>query len=135
MNDDQELHLNLLYTEQNTLRAVPLYSQEECDMVKNDNSGSRQLSELWQYIRYLQSLLDREGIAYDAMKEKADSSFHAGEITPEHAKLLFSVFKGRNDVCSKRTKLKSGNFAYFPACENFWRYGVCPRTEHKPVKS
>lgn len=103
-------------------------------MVKNDNSGSRQLSELWQYIRYLQSLLDREGIAYDAMKEKADSSFHAGEITLEHAKLLFSVFKGRNDVYSKRTKLKSGNFAYFPACENFWRYGVCPRTEHKPVK-
>ena len=36
-------------------------------MVKNDNSGSRQLSELWQYIRYLQSLLDREGIAYDAI--------------------------------------------------------------------
>ena len=103
-------------------------------MVKNDNSGSRQLSELRQYIRYLQRLLDREGIAYDVMKDKTDSSFHEGEITPEHAKLLFSVFKGRNDVYSKRTKLKNGNFAYFPACENFWRYGVCPRTEHKPVK-
>ena len=103
-------------------------------MVKKDNSESIQLSELRQYIRYLQRLLDREGIAYDVMKDKTDSSFHEGEITPEHAKLLFSVFKGRNDVYSKRTKLKNGNFAYFPACENFWRYGVCPRTEHKPVK-
>ena len=103
-------------------------------MFKMDNSESIQLSELRQYIRYLQSLLDQEGIAYDAMEDKVDSSFCVGEITPEHAKLLFSVFKGRNDVYSKRTKLKNGNFAYFPACENFWRYGVCPRTEHKPVK-
>ena len=71
-------------------------------MLKKDNNGSIQLFELWQYIGYLQRLLDREGIAYNAMKGRTDSSFHAGEITTEHAKLLFSVFKGRNDVYSKK---------------------------------
>jgi len=55
-------------------------------------------------------------------------------ITPDHAKFFYSLFKGRNDIFSRRAKLKNGKAAYFPVCENFWRYGICPKRDSKKVK-
>ena len=52
-------------------------------------------------------------------------------ITKEHIRLFYSIFKGRKDVYSKRTVRKDGKAAYYPVCNNFWRYGICPRCEQK----
>lgn len=49
------------------------------------------------------------------------------EVTPELAGFFFSVFRGRADVFSRRVVRKDGKAAYYPACSNFWKSGVCPR--------
>lgn len=46
-------------------------------------------------------------------------------ITKEHAQFLYSVFKGRRDVYSKRSNREDGGSVYYPQCKNFWQEGVC----------
>lgn len=79
----------------------------------------------------LHKILDSAGIKYDA-GEKVNIADVI--ITKEHIKLFYSLFKGRKDVYSKRTVRKDGKAAYYPVCNNFWEYGICPRCEQKKIK-
>lgn len=79
----------------------------------------------------LHKILDSAGIKYD-VEEKVNIADEI--ITKEHIRLFYSIFKGRNDVYSKRTVRKDGKAAYYPVCNNFWRYGICPRCEQKKIK-
>lgn len=102
-------------------------------MTNIDNSLNGILDEL----SYLRSLLDENGIEYDyeAYCKKAVEAQECHqpvplEITPDMAKFFFSMFHGRVDVYAKRSKDKG----YFPQCENFWKWGLCPKKEKKKTK-
>ena len=60
---------------------------------------------------------------------QADTHIDFPEITAWHAKTLYSFFKGRKDVYSKRSINKEGKGVYYPVCRNFWQLGKCPRRE------
>lgn len=81
-------------------------------------------------ISYLRSLLDENGIEYDyaayckkALEKEVCPQLVQLEITPETAKFFFSMFHGRVDVYAKRSRDKG----YFPQCDNFWKWGLCPK--------
>ncbi len=105
---------------------------------------SKRISALEEEIKYLKSILDKNGISYLRSTVLEESSGQYGkqeetkiifpEITAEHAKLLYSMFKGRKDVYSLRATLKNGNTAYFPECENKWKSNLCPRAEGIQIK-
>ena len=87
-------------------------------------------NDLIQEIRYLEGLLDANGIAYDyrAYKEslriaEVEDEILIPELTREHAIAFYSMFRGRKDVFAKRSAKKG----YFTQCDNFWKYGVCPK--------
>ncbi|MCF0230634.1 MAG: hypothetical protein HUJ76_13195 [Parasporobacterium sp.] len=85
---------------------------------------------------YLKRLLEQAGIpyAYVAAGPDTNTAFSPA-ITVEHARLFFSYFWGRMDVYAKRSEnRKTGKAGYFPQCNNFWRYGVCPKAEGARVK-
>lgn len=95
------------------------------DGVDNESRISRLESE----IRYLKGLLDENGIAYD-YETYVDSSKKEGPVqiefpvlTAEHAIQFYSYFRGRKDVYVKRAAKKG----YYTQCNDFWKYGVCPR--------
>ena len=79
----------------------------------------------------LHKILDDAGIKYD-IEEK--TNILGESITKEHIRLFYSLFKGRKDVYSKRTVRKDSKAAYYPVCDNFWKYGICPRCEQKKTK-
>ena len=54
-------------------------------------------------------------------------------ISTAHARFFFSLFHGRSDVYSKWAVMKNGKSGYFPVCENFWKYGICPKADHQKV--
>lgn len=104
-----------------------------------------QIVVLKQEVAYLKSVLDTYGIPYnfpesdvvtnrlvENTQNKVEVLFP--EITPEHAKLLYSMFRGRKDVFSKRSKTKNGYSGYFPVCRNFWKYGLCPKACGEKIK-
>ena len=62
--------------------------------------------------------------------DKIDKEF----ITEKHTLFLYSLFKGRKDVYSKRATLKNGKSAYFPVCNNFWKEGTCPKRIGQKIK-
>lgn len=80
--------------------------------------------------QYLKSLLRKAGVSYEH-----HIHFDASEISYEQARLFFSYFWGRTDVYAKRYQnKKTGISGYFPQCNNFWRYGVCPKAERKKIQ-
>ena len=80
--------------------------------------------------QYLKSLLKDAGIHYGQRVH-----FNVDHISYEQARLFFSYFWGRTDVYAKRYEnKKTVSSGYFPQCRNFWRYGVCPKTERKKVQ-
>ena len=89
-----------------------------------------------QEIRYLRHLLDVNGIPYDyqAYKDSLATSQNNEivfpELTREHAISFYSMFRGRKDVFSMRSAKKG----YFTQCDNFWKYGVCPKRSGEKVK-
>ena len=87
-------------------------------------------------IRYLRSLLDENGIAYDFgafCKRKGEemelSQMVPIDITPETAKFFFSMFHGRVDVYAARS-----NSGYYTVCNNRWNNGLCPKQNGKKAK-
>lgn len=95
--------------------------------------------------KYLKSLLDQAGIAYDlksyALETNANFDIGQGEriipveITHNHAQIFFSYFWGRMDVFAKRFENKNtGKVGYFPQCNNFWKDGLCLKRTGKKVK-
>ena len=102
------------------------------DGVDNESRISRLESE----IRYLKGLLDENGIAYDyetyvdSSKKEEPVQIEFPVLTAEHAIQFYSYFRGRKDVYVKRA-VKKG---YYTQCNNFWKYGVCPKASGEKVK-
>ena len=84
----------------------------------------------------LRLLLDQAGICYEhpVREEDARDTVMPVQITEAHAALLYSVFKGRKDVYSKRGVRKDGGSTYFTQCDNFWKAGICPKQAGLKVK-
>lgn len=77
----------------------------------------------------LKKLLDEAGISYEISYNQIP------DVSLENARLFFSYFWGRTDVYAKRyINKKTGISGYFPQCNNFWRYGVCPKTNKTKVQ-
>ncbi|MBP5433337.1 DEAD/DEAH box helicase family protein [Ruminococcus sp.] len=95
---------------------------------------------------YLKALLDNAGISYASVDVERQSSqvlFDENQgrmivpvqLTHNHVRAFFSYFWGRMDIFSKRYQNKTtGKAGYFPQCDNFWRYGICPKTSGTKVK-
>lgn len=102
------------------------------DRVDNESRISRLESE----IRYLKGLLDENGIAYDyetyvdSSKKEEPVQIEFPVLTAEHAIQFYSYFRGRKDVYVKRAAKKG----YYTQCNNFWKYGVCPKASGEKVK-
>lgn len=87
----------------------------------------------------LRGLLAQAGIDYSACTGENVSALPVpdqGErilpfvITEDAARHFFARFWGREDVYAKRSvNKKTGKAGYFPQCDNFWRYGVCPKAD------
>ena len=101
-----------------------------------DISDSSYIDDLEQEIRYLHELLDINGISYDyqAYKDSLvtadDSEIEFPELTREHAIEFYRMFRGRKDVFAQRSAKKG----YFTQCDNFWKYGICPKRNGEKVK-
>ena len=95
-----------------------------------------EICQLQQEISRLHLLLDQAGISYEQppVHEENQDTVLPVTITDAHAKLLYSVFRGRKDVYSKRGLRKDGGSSYYPQCDNFWKYGLCPKREGKKTK-
>lgn len=64
-------------------------------------------------------------------KVKNSSLYHYGRCS----KAFFARFWGREDVYAKRSvNKKTGKAGYFPQCDNFWRYGVCPKSNKVKIQ-
>lgn len=95
---------------------------------------------------YLKSLLDNAGISYASFEQTTYSpnrlfdKNQGGRIVPvqithKHVQAFFSYFWGRMDVFSKRYQSKTtGKAGYFTQCNNFWKYGVCPKASGTKIK-
>ena len=101
-----------------------------------DISDSSYIDDLEQEIRYLHELLDINCIPYDyqAYKDSLvtadDSEIEFPELTREHAIEFYGMFRGRKDVFAQRSAKKG----YFTQCDNFWKYGICPKRNGEKVK-
>ena len=57
------------------------------------------------------------------------------DVSVDQARLFFSYFWGRTDVYAQRFQnKKTGKSGYFPQCNNFWRYGVCPKANRQKIQ-
>ena len=86
-------------------------------------------------LQYFKKLLDENGISYDYEAHLRALQSDVGDIIfpelgPEHASLLYSYFKGRQDVYSLRSSKKG----YYTQCNNFWKYGICPKRDGAKIK-
>ena len=86
-------------------------------------------------LQYFKKLLDENGIIYDYEAHLRALQSDVGDIIfpelgPEHASLLYSYFKGRQDVYSLRSSKKG----YYTQCNNFWKYGICPKRDGTKIK-
>ncbi len=87
----------------------------------------RKIAKLEQENQRLRELLVQHGIA-DIPPVQSEV------LTGQHAMLLYSLFRGRKDVYSRRSINKDGHAVYYPVCENFWKSGLCPKREGKKIK-
>ncbi|MBE6416903.1 MAG: DEAD/DEAH box helicase [Akkermansiaceae bacterium] len=95
------------------------------------------IKELQDEVQRLTLLLSRHGIVdiQDAEGEESDApQILMPEITAGHARVLYSYFKGRKDVYSRRNVNKDGRGVYYPVCENFWVAGKCPRRDGRKLR-
>ena len=103
----------------------------------------RKILQLEQEIAILHKLLDKAGIPYRAdvpvIKKQTCAEIVSVQqvktpvvvqLTPRHVNILYSYFKGRSDVYSKRAgkpNPKTGKYGYYTQCWNFWKEGICPK--------
>ncbi len=88
-------------------------------------------------VEHLQSILKEHKIEYELFEnsvnkvdDKTELTIKQEEITKEHAKFFYSMFKGRQDVYSKRGSKpnpKTGKTRYYTQCSNFWKDNICYR--------
>jgi len=80
----------------------------------------------------LKNLLAKAGIKYNSTEKTVYQSCSNSDqiITIEDARKFFSYFWGRMDVYSRRVEnKKTGKAGYFPQCNNFWKFGLCPKAD------
>lgn len=85
----------------------------------------------------LKDLLKQAGIDYSVCMDGTTEALSVPDqgkrilpfaITEDAARHFFARFWGREDVYAKRSvNKKTGKAGYFPQCNNFWHYGVCPK--------
>lgn len=114
----------------------------------NEEQYVSRISQLENEIEYLHGLLDNAGISYKrkakeledlspdrnlAFEEDQGARILPVTITKQHIKFYYQLFKGRNDVYSKRSgkaNKKTGKHGYYTQCWNFWKDGICPKKNH-----
>ena len=80
------------------------------------DNGIRTISDLESEIQYLKKLLDENGISYDYEAHLRALQSDVGniifpELGPEHANLLYSYFKGRQDAPPPGSAQRFGQFS------------------------
>ncbi|SFA90446.1 hypothetical protein SAMN05216249_104185 [Acetitomaculum ruminis DSM 5522] len=111
----------------------------------NEEQYLSRISQLENEIEYLHGLLDNAGISYKREAKELDDlspdknlAFEENQgarilpvtITKQHIQYYYYLFKGRNDVYSKRSgkaNKKTGKHGYYTQCWNFWKDGICPK--------
>lgn len=111
----------------------------------NEEQYLSRISRLENEIEYLHGLLDHAGISYKreakeledlspdrnlAFEENQGAHILPVTITKQHIQYYYHLFKGRNDVYSKRSgksNKKTGRHGYYTQCWNFWKDGICPK--------
>ena len=93
----------------------------------------KRIRELESEIERLRHLLKLHGITEHDNLE-IQENICSPQITAEHARLLYSYFKGRKDVFSLRNVNKEGKGVYYPVCEHFWVQGKCPRRDGVKIR-
>ena len=111
----------------------------------NEEQYLSRISQLENEIEYLHGLLDDAGISYKreakdlddllpdrnlAFEENQGARILPVNITKQHIQYYYHLFKGRNDVYSKRSgkvNKKTGKHGYYTQCWNFWKDGICPK--------
>ena len=111
----------------------------------NEEQYLSRISQLENEIEYLHGLLDNAGISYKrkakeleylspdrnlAFEEDQGARILPVTITKQHIQFYYHLFKGRNDVYSKRSgkaNKKTGKHGYYTQCWNFWKDGICPK--------
>ena len=114
----------------------------------NEEQYLSKISQLENEIEYLHGLLDNAGISYKRRAEELEDlspdrnlAFEENQgarilpvtITKQHIQYYYHLFKGRNDVYSKRSgkvNKKTGKHGYYTQCWNFWKDGICPKKNH-----
>ena len=110
-----------------------------------DEQYLSRIRQLESEIEYLHGLLDNAGIPYKreakelddlspdrnlAFEEDQGARIQPEIITKQHVQYFYHLFKGRNDVYSKRSgkaNKKTGKHGYYTQCWNFWKDGICPK--------
>ena len=92
----------------------------------------------------LKKLLEQAGIDYSSCIEDNANAVSVPDqgkrilpfaITENAARHFFARFWGREDVYAKRSvNKKTGKAGYFPQCDNFWHYGVCPKANRVKIQ-
>ncbi len=112
----------------------------------------KRLTHLQSYVDYLQVRLRDNYISFNEMRtvytdenstlKPADENppqiqtIDKEDITPNHVRFFYSLFKGRRDVYSKRggrPNPKTGKVGYYTQCWNFWKSGICPKQAGEKV--
>lgn len=122
--DQTSLNFNILSTNLNDHRKVPPMSKDflkQLQLLQSENSRLQLEND------HLKSLLTKEQLKdFKGLMQKYQVN-NTGEVnkfssSKEKIALFMSLFKGRNDICAKKWKNKSG---YSPYCFNDFRPGVC----------
>ena len=114
----------------------------------NEEQYLSRIRQLEEEIEYLHSLLNDAGISYELeVKESEDCSSERNpafdedqgsrilpvKLTKQHVQYFYHLFKGRNDVYSKRSgkaSKKTGKHGYYTQCWNFWKDGICLKKDN-----
>ena len=114
----------------------------------NEEQYLSRIRQLEEEIEYLHSLLNDAGISYELeVKESEDCSSERNsafdedqgsrilpvKLTKQHVQYFYHLFKGRNDVYSKRSgkaNKKTGKHGYYTQCWNFWKDGICLKKDN-----
>ena len=115
---------------------------------KNHETEVKNLCELVDCLQnenqQLKQLLEQAGIDYSACMGGTAEALSVPEqgkriipfaITEDAARRFFARFWGREDVYARRSvNKKTGKAGYFPQCDNFWHYGVCPKANRVKIQ-
>lgn len=114
----------------------------------NEEQYLSRIRQLEEEIEYLHSLLNDAGISYElevkesddfspdrnpAFEEDQGARILPVKLTKQHVQYFYHLFKGRNDVYSKRSgkaSKKTGKHGYYTQCWNFWKDGICLKKDN-----